>query len=92
MYILEKDGKIVTQAMIKRELKNGKCVSMVYTPKEERSKGYARTCVYLLSKKILEEGAKFCVLYTDAKNPISNHVYEKIGYNKIAEQVELVFI
>ena len=90
-YVLEKDRKIVCQAVIGRDLLKGKCISGVYTPKEERGKGYAYNLVYELSKKCLDEGAKYCVLYTDAGNPISNHVYEKIGYVKRVECEELEF-
>lgn len=90
-YVLEKDGKIVSQAVIGRELIKGKGVSGVYTPKEERGKGYAYNVVYTLSEKCLDEGAEYCVLYTDADNPISNHVYEKMGYENKVECEELEF-
>ena len=90
-YVLEKEEKIVSQAVFGRELIKGKAISAVYTPKEERGKGYAYLLVYILSKKSLDEGAKYCVLYTDAENPISNHVYEKIGYKKKVECNEIEF-
>jgi len=90
-YVLEKDGKIVSQATFARNLLKGKCISGVYTPKEERGKGYAYTLVYTLSKKCLDEGAEYCVLYTDANYPISNHIYEKIGYVPKTECEELEF-
>ena len=90
-YVLEKEGKIVSQAVIGRTLIKGKSISGVYTPKEERGKGYAYELIYKLSKKCLDEWAEYCVLYTDAENPISNHVYEKIGYVKRVECEELEF-
>lgn len=90
-YVLEKQGKIVSQAVIGRDLIKGKAISGVYTPKEERGKRYAYNLVYELSEKSLNEGAKYCVLYTDAENPISNYVYEKIGYVKRTECEELEF-
>ena len=90
-YFLEKEAKIVSQAVIGRTLIKGKSISGVYTPKEERGKRYAYDLVYTLSKKCLDEGAEYCVLYTDAENPISNHVYEKIGYEKRVECDELEF-
>ena len=90
-YVLEQNKKIVSQAMIGRNLLKGKCISGVYTPKEERGKGYAYNLVYTLSKKCLDEGAEYCVLYTDAENPISNYVYEKIGYVKRVECEEIEF-
>lgn len=90
-YVLEKKGKIVSQAVIGRRLIKGKCISGVYTIKEERGNGYAYNLVYEITKKCLDEGAEYCVLYTDAENPISNHVYEKIGYEKRVECEDIEF-
>ena len=90
-YILEKEGKIVAQASINKQLLNGKLVGSVFTVKNERGKGYAYNLVYRLSKDILENGAKYCALFTDDSNQISNHVYEKIGYRRIADVTEIKF-
>lgn len=91
MYVLEKDNKIVVQAGISRRMKYGICVSAVYTPVEERKKSYAYNLVYRISKEQLEAGNKYCVLYTDDANPISNHVYEKIGYKRMEDWEDLDF-
>lgn len=91
-YVLEKDGMIVSQVVISRVLKSGKCISGVYTPKELRGKGYAYNCVYKASEDCLKNGAGYCVLYADDFNPISNRVYEKIGYKRVAEQEDISFI
>ena len=91
-YVLEKKGKIVSQAALLRDIKKGKCVSAVYTPKEERNKGYAYNLVYRVSEDAFRNGAEYCVLYTDDTNPISNHVYEKIGYERKVDCEDLKFI
>ena len=91
-YVLEKDGKIVATAVTNRHLSKGKSVGSVFTPKEERGKGYAYNVVYRLSKELLDSGLEYCVLFTDDSNPISNHVYEKIGYEKRAETTEILFV
>ena len=91
-FILEKNGKIVSQVLSNKQLVNGMSVNGVYTPPEERGKGYAYTVVYLFSKYLLENGAEYCVLFTDDTNPISNHVYEKIGYERRADVCEIDFI
>lgn len=91
-FVLEKDGKIVSQTVSSRRLKKGKCVSGVYTPPEERGKGYAYTLVYLVTKEFLDNGAEYCVLFTDDSNPISNHVYEKIGYKRMVDTEDIDFI
>ena len=91
-WVLEKDGKIVAQTVSSRQLEKGKCVSGVYTPKEERCKGYAYNLIYRVSKEFLDNGAEYCVLFTDDSNPISNHVYEKIGYERKVDTCDIDFI
>ena len=46
----------------------------------------------LAAKELLDCGDKYCVLYTDDSNPISNHVYEKIGYKRKSDWEEIDFI
>lgn len=53
---------------------------MVYTPVEERGHGYAKAVVAHLSEMQLKAGKKMCCLYADARNPVSNSIYRKIGY------------
>ncbi len=91
-YVLEKDGKIVATATSNRHLSKGKSIGNVFTPKEERGNGYAYNIVYRLSKEFLDSGMEYCVLFTDDTNPISNHVYEKIGYERRADTMEILFV
>ena len=65
-------------------------VQLVYTPPENRSKGYASACVASLSKQVRDEGHR-CILYTDLGNPISNSVYRRIGYNVVVEGIRYRF-
>jgi predicted GNAT family acetyltransferase len=55
----------------------------VYTPPHYRNRGYAAACVAALSKRLLDSGRKFCALFADAENPISNGIYRKIGYRDV---------
>lgn len=55
-------------------------VSLVYTPPELRGKGYASAVVARLSQQLLDQGRQMCCLYADARNPVSNSIYRKIGY------------
>ena len=81
IYIFE-DEKNRAMAMISvtRQLVNGVSVSYVYSSKEARGKGFGLAVVYHLSKEYLDKGNRFCTLFVDKKNPISNSVYKKIGY------------
>lgn len=66
-----------------RKLETGVVFNEVYTPVAHRGKAYAQSNVALATQKYLNEGNQFCALFVDKKNPISNRVYEKVGYQKI---------
>ena len=38
-----------------------------------------------LSQQLLDQGYQFCSLFTDAANPTSNKIYQKIGYYEVAK-------
>lgn len=64
-------------------------IGPVYTPAEHRGHGYASTAVTEVSRMILAEGARAC-LFTDRANPVSNGIYEAIGYRPVLELANLV--
>jgi len=83
LMLWEVDGAAVSMAGYSGRTPNGIRVAWVYTPPENRGKGFAGACVAALSQKLLDDGRKFCFLYTDLGNPVSNHVYQKIGYEPV---------
>lgn len=91
VFLWEDKGKVVSMMKKSRPTKGGITVSLVFTPSEERRKGYARTMVAEGSKELLKDYT-FCVLYTDMMNPTSNKIYQEIGYEKIADSVQLGFL
>jgi GNAT superfamily N-acetyltransferase len=70
---------------------NGIRVNLVYTPPEHRGKGYASNLVAAQSQWLLENGRRFCFLYTDLANPTSNAIYQRIGYRQVAESADYRF-
>ena len=91
LYIWDNEGP-VSIAGVSRPMRNGTTIGLVYTPPEHRGKGYATSCVLLLTKKLLSDGYSFCSLYTDLSNPTSNSIYTKIGYVPIGDALELDFL
>ena len=91
LYVWDKEGP-VSIAGVSRPMRNGTTIGIVYTPPEHRGKGYATSCVLLLTKKLLSDGYSFCSLYTDLSNPTSNSIYIKIGYVPIGDALELDFL
>ena len=59
-------------------------IGPVYTPKERRGRGYASAAVAEVSRRLLEAGARVC-LFTDQDNPVSNHVYAKLGFRPLVD-------
>ena len=91
LYIWE-DGDPVSIATETRPIRNGTTISTVYTPPEHRSKGYATSCVWSLTKKLLSGRYSFCSLYTDLSNPTSNSIYTKIGYVPLGDALSFDFV
>ncbi|MFC4617613.1 GNAT family N-acetyltransferase [Camelliibacillus cellulosilyticus] len=86
------DGEPVAMAKRSRPTKSGIVVTLVYTPPKFRGIGYASNCVATLSQKLLDEGFAYCSLYTDLSNPTSNSIYQKIGYEPIADSIVYTII
>ena len=85
LVVWEHDGQIVSCAATARKTPHGAVVAFVYTPLEHRSCGYATSCVAELTRTRLAAGARFCCLYTDLANPISNAIYARIGYRRVCD-------
>jgi len=90
-YVLEKDGVPVSTAEAVNKLRRGIKITSVYTPPSQRGKGYCLSCVSRLASLLLDEGNEFVVINADAANPVSNHVYRKIGFEEYAVQCEITF-
>ena len=66
-------------------------IGPVYTPVQHRRKGYAGGLTAALSQELLDLGAKV-MLYTDAANPTSNGVYQRIGFEQIDQNEKVAFL
>lgn len=79
-YILRNNtGKIVCMAGYSIAGEQAK-INHVYTPPEERGKGYAANLIYAITNDILEKGL-VPLLYTDYKYIPSNKAYINAGYD-----------
>jgi hypothetical protein len=85
LYLWEVNGDPRSMAGHSGPTPHGMRVFPVYTPPEERRRGYAGALVAALSQRLLDEGREFCFLFTDLANPTSNHVYQEIGYEPVCD-------
>jgi GNAT superfamily N-acetyltransferase len=79
------NGQAVSTAVAHGRTPNGVRVGYVYTPAEHRGRGHASALVADLSGRMLDGGARFCVLYTDLANPTSNAIYQRVGYSPLED-------
>jgi uncharacterized protein len=100
--------QIVSCAAAARPTKSGIAINLVYTPPEQRGRGFATSCVAELTSLLLapprasqpgvhpgnpshrhaghpDGGRRFCCLYTDLANPVSNAIYARIGYTPLCD-------
>lgn len=91
MYLWNAGGAVVAMAGVTGRTPNGVRIGFVYTPLEERQKGYGTAITAALTKTMLDKGKRFCFLFTDASNPTSNGIYQRLGYRPVADVVDFQF-
>ncbi|MBY8881118.1 GNAT family N-acetyltransferase [Actinacidiphila acidipaludis] len=85
------DGRPVSMAGATVPVGGAVRVVAVYTPRAHRGRGYAGAVVAAVSRTALDAGAREVLLVTDLANPVSNGLYQKLGYVPVRDAVELDF-
>ncbi|HOI46856.1 MAG TPA: GNAT family N-acetyltransferase [Bacilli bacterium] len=86
------DNIVVSMAAASRYLTYGVAIGPVFTPEIYRNKGYGMAVVHHLCQALLQDGHRYVTLYVDQKNPVSNHVYLKIGFEIVEDQLDIRFV
>ncbi|MDX8145732.1 GNAT family N-acetyltransferase [Lentzea sp. BCCO 10_0061] len=60
----------------------------VYTPPEHRKHGYGAAVSAFASQWALNQGATDVLLFADLTNPVSNSIYQRIGYQPLDDWAE----
>lgn len=85
LYVWNVDGDIVSMAAAVAPTANAIRIGAVYTPPEQRGHGYASALTAAVTSRQLALGRALTFLYTDLANPISNRIYQRIGYVPVAD-------
>ncbi len=91
VFLWKVNDKPVSIALSTRPTGHAICISGVYTPPQERKKGYASACVAHLSQYLLAKGYQSINLFTDLSNPTSNDIYMQIGFRPICDYHRYIF-
>lgn len=89
-YLWEDQGVNVCFVASSRETERERWIGPVYTPKICRGKGYGSALVAEVSSQILSQG-KVAMLFTDLANPVSNSIYQKMGYKALGDFRHWIF-
>jgi predicted GNAT family acetyltransferase len=84
------DGAAVAQGVVWPIGADGARVMGIYTPPAMRGRGYAQAMTAALTQHVLNQG-RWCTLFTDAANPITNKIYPRVGYRFVAAYADLTF-
>jgi len=79
------DDSLVSMACCGRSTGNGIAIFSVYTPPKRRGKGFGTACTAALTEQLLNSSCQFCCLFADDANPVTNHIYQKIGYQFVGK-------
>jgi uncharacterized protein len=90
-WLWELDGRPVSLVGAAGETPNGIRIGPVYTPPDERGHGFASNLTATVTRIVLDEGRRFCFLYTDLANPTSNRIYQAIGYEPVTDALMVAF-
>jgi len=87
----EADGAAVSLAGVSRPTAGVVRVAPVYTPPDHRGHGYGGAVTAAVSQAALDAGANHVVLFTDLANPVSNALYQRLGYRPVEDRVVFRF-
>jgi uncharacterized protein len=90
-YAIWEDGDPVCLVGFTGPTPNGIRIGPVYTPPQFRRRGYGSAATAELSRQLIAEGRRFCVLFADLDNPTSNHIYQEIGFEPVADVAVYAF-
>lgn len=90
IYKWSHNGRIVSMARLLGDNPSKAMIGGLFTKTNERNKGYAYFLVTELTQHLLNEGVDKCGLLTEATKIATNKIFEKTGYKKVYEWVNIV--
>lgn len=84
-------GRPVALAGVNRPAAGTVRVGPVYTPPEQRRRGFGAAVTAAACRAALDRGVRQLVLFTDLANPTSNALYQRLGFLPLADRLALRF-
>lgn len=90
-YVWDAGGAPVACALERPFRQAGARISTVFTDRDQRGRGYGGALTAALSQRILDSG-RWCVLFADADNALTNRLYQRLGYRFQAVYSDIHFV
>jgi RimJ/RimL family protein N-acetyltransferase len=85
------DGTAVSMAMLRAPSAGVSRIGPVFTPREWRAHGYGSAVTAAAAHLARDGGVQDVVLFADLANPTSNAIYQRIGFQAVADSVRVEF-
>ena len=91
LVLWEHEGRPVSLAGRNQPAAGQARVGPVYTPPDQRGRGFGGAATAAITQAALDDGAEGVVLFTDLENPTSNTLYQRLGYRPISDWAVIRF-
>jgi GNAT superfamily N-acetyltransferase len=85
------DSNPVSMAGVRSPTVGVSRIGPVYTPTDRRGYGYGSAVTAAAAEWALEAGADEVVLFTDLADPVTNVIYQRIGFRPVSDFVRIDF-
>jgi GNAT superfamily N-acetyltransferase len=85
------DGAPVSMAMLRAPAFGVSRIGPVFTPADSRGRGYGSAVTAAAADLALGNGVDDVVLFADLANPVSNAIYQRIGFEPVSDYVRIEF-
>ncbi len=87
----EVDGGPVSMAMLRAPAFGVSRIGPVFTPRDRRGRGYGSAVTAAAADLAYRNGTANVVLFADLANPVSNSIYQRIGFEPVVDSVRIDF-
>jgi predicted GNAT family acetyltransferase len=86
------DGTPVSMAMLRAPAADVSRIGPVFTPLTRRGHGYGSAVTAAAADLAHRSGTADVVLFADLANPVSNAIYQRIGFEAVVDSVRIDFV
>jgi predicted GNAT family acetyltransferase len=85
------NGEPVSMAAVRSPVRGVSGIGPVYTPTDKRGHGFGSAVTAAAADWAYGVGAKHVVLFADLANPVSNSIYQRIGFRPVMDFTRIDF-